>query len=54
MRRTRNQKLGIAAVAAVVVALVWVFVDWPLAIALTALTLVALPAVVVLTMGKRY
>lgn len=54
MRRSRGQKLGIAAAAAVVVAVIWLTVDWPLAIGLSALVLLLLPAIVVLTMGRRY
>jgi Flp pilus assembly protein TadB len=54
MRRSRRQKLGIAAAAVVGIAVIWIFADWQLAIGLTALLLVALPAFVVLTMGRRY
>jgi hypothetical protein len=36
------------------VALIWLLVDWQLAIGLTAMLLVALPAFVVLAMGRRY
>lgn len=54
MRRTRGQRLGITAVAAVAVALIWIFADWQLAVPLTALLVLALPAVVVLTTGRRY
>lgn len=54
MRRSRKQHLGIAAVAAVAIALIWIFIDWQLAIGLTFLVLVATPAFVVLTIGRRY
>lgn len=54
MRRSRKQHLGIAAVAALAIALIWVFIDWQLAIGLTFLVVVATPAIVVLTMGRRY
>ncbi|MPZ25847.1 MAG: hypothetical protein GEV12_05190 [Micromonosporaceae bacterium] len=54
MRRSRGQRVGIAVVAALGIALIWLLVDWPLAIGLTALLLVALPAFVVLAMGRRY
>lgn len=54
MRRTRGQRIGIALVAVVGVALIWLLADWALAIGLTALLLVALPAFVVLTTGRRY
>jgi len=54
LRRSRGQRLGIAAVAVVGVALIWLLVDWPLAIGLTAMLLVALPAFVVLATGRRY
>ncbi|QSB16366.1 hypothetical protein JQS43_08825 [Natronosporangium hydrolyticum] len=54
MRRTRTQRLGIAAVALVALALIWLFVEWQLAIGLSALVLLVLPAFVVLTMGRRY
>lgn len=54
MRRGRREKLGIALVAAAAVALIWVFVEWQLAIGLTALVLLVLPAVVVLAKGRRY
>lgn len=54
MRRSRQQKIGIAAVAVVGVALIWIFAEWQLAVALTILFLLALPAFVVLTMGRRY
>ena len=53
LRRSRGQRLGIAAVAVVGVALIWLLVDWQLAIGLTAMLLVALPAFVVLAMGRR-
>jgi Flp pilus assembly protein TadB len=54
MRRSRRQKLGITAVAFLGIALIWIFAEWRLAIGLTALLLIALPAFVVLTMGRRY
>lgn len=54
MRRTRRQRLGIAGAAAALLLVIWLFADWRLAIGLTALVLLALPAVVVLTMGRRY
>lgn len=54
MRRSRKQHLGIAAVAAVAIALIWILIDWQLAIGLTFLVLVATPAFVVLTIGRRY
>jgi Flp pilus assembly protein TadB len=54
LRRSRGQRLAIAAVAVLGTALIWLLVDWPLAIGLTALLLLALPAFVVLTMGRRY
>jgi hypothetical protein len=54
MRRSRGQKLGIGLTALVAVVLIWVFLDWPLAVPLTALVLLGLPAFVVLTMGRRY
>jgi Flp pilus assembly protein TadB len=54
MRRSRRQHLGIAAAAAAVIALIWIFIDWQLAIGLTFLVVVATPAIVVLTMGRRY
>lgn len=54
LRRTRAQRAGITAVAVVGTVLIWLFADWPLAIGLTVVWLVALPALVVLTMGRRY
>ena len=54
MRRSRRQRLGITAFAVVAAGLLWVFVEWQLALILTILLLLALPAFVVLTMGRRY
>ncbi|HLU44771.1 MAG TPA: hypothetical protein VKZ67_07130 [Natronosporangium sp.] len=54
LRRSRAQRWGIAAVAVIGTVLIWLFADWPLAIGLTVVWLVALPALVVLTMGRRY
>lgn len=54
MRRSRRQRMAIAGVALVAVAALWIFVDWQLAVPLTALLAIALPAVVVLTTGRRY
>jgi Flp pilus assembly protein TadB len=54
MRRSRRQKIGIAAVAVVGIAVIWLFAEWQLAIALSVLLLLTLPAFVVLTMGRRY
>jgi len=54
MRRSRGQRITIGVVAVLGVALIWLLADWPLAIALTVLWLLALPAFVVLTTGRRY
>jgi sRNA-binding protein len=59
MRRSRQQRIGITAVAVGGVALLWILaalrvLDVGLAIALTVLFLVALPAFVVLALGRRY
>lgn len=59
MRRSRQQRIGITVVAAGGVALLWILaalriLDVGLAIALTVLLLVALPAFVVLALGRRY
>lgn len=59
LRRSRQQRIGITAVAVGGVALLWILValsllDAGLAIALTVLFLVALPAIVVLAIGRRY
>jgi Flp pilus assembly protein TadB len=58
LRRSRRQRIGIAAVAGGVIALLWLGVamgnvDVGLAIALTVLLLVALPAFVVIALGRR-
>jgi Flp pilus assembly protein TadB len=59
MRRSRRQRIGITVVAGGAIAVLWLFtvfgaVDVGLAIALTVLLLVALPAFVVLALGRRY
>lgn len=54
MRRSRRQRFTIGAVAVVALALIWIFADWRLAVPLTALLVLALPAVVVLSTGRRY
>jgi hypothetical protein len=59
MRRSRQQRIGITVVAVGGVALLWILaalriLDVGLAIALTVLLLVALPAFVVLALGRRY
>lgn len=59
MRRSRRQRVGITVVAGGAIAVLWLFtvfgaVDVGLAIALTVLLLVALPAFVVLALGRRY
>jgi Flp pilus assembly protein TadB len=59
MRRSRRQRIGITVVAGGGIALLWALVvlgslDVGLAIALTVLLLVALPAFVVLVLGRRY
>lgn len=59
LRRSRRQRIGITVVAGGAIAVLWLFtvlgaVDVGLAIALTVLLLVALPAFVVLALGRRY
>ncbi|MGH3682724.1 MAG: hypothetical protein ACRDT2_21030 [Natronosporangium sp.] len=54
LRRSRGQRTGIAVAAVLGAGIIWLLLPWPLAIALTAMLLVALPAFVVLTMGRRY
>ncbi|MEJ3747748.1 hypothetical protein WEI85_31205 [Actinomycetes bacterium KLBMP 9797] len=53
-RRSRAQRAGIAALTVVLLALVWLLVE-PVAlrIALIALSLLVLPAVVVIALGRR-
>jgi Flp pilus assembly protein TadB len=53
-RRTRAQRAGIAVVAAVALAFIWLYVDsLPTRVALTALVVVASPVVIVLTLDRR-
>jgi Flp pilus assembly protein TadB len=59
LRRSRRQRIGITVVTGGAIAVLWLFtvlgaVDVGLAIALTVLLLVALPAFVVLALGRRY
>jgi hypothetical protein len=59
MRRSRRQRVGIAVVAVGGIGLLWLLaalrvLDLGLAIAFTVLFLVALPAFVVLALGRRY
>lgn len=58
MHRSRRQRLTIGTVAVGALAVIWVWTavtrEWGLGILLSALLLLALPAFVVLTMGKRY
>ncbi len=59
MRRSRRQRVGITVLAGGAIAVLWLFtvfgaVNVGLAIALTVLLLVALPAFVVLALGRRY
>jgi hypothetical protein len=59
LRRSRQQRIGITVVAGSGIALLWFLaalriLDVGLAIALTVLLLVALPAFVVLALGRRY
>jgi hypothetical protein len=52
-RRTRGQLAGIALVLTIVLALSWYLVDaWPVRIAVLILALVALPALVTLTLDR--
>jgi hypothetical protein len=52
-RRSRGQLAGIALVATIVLALAWYLVDaWPVRIATLILALVALPALVTLTLDR--
>ncbi|GAA5196728.1 hypothetical protein GCM10023322_66380 [Rugosimonospora acidiphila] len=53
-RRTRAQRAAIGLAALVAIALVWMYVeDLGARIALTALVIVALPAIIVLTFDRR-
>jgi Flp pilus assembly protein TadB len=53
-RRSRTQRIGIVVVPVVAAALVWLLVpDLPLRIVLTAMIVIAVPALVVLVLGKR-
>jgi Flp pilus assembly protein TadB len=53
-RRSRAQRIGIVVVPVVAAVAVWVLVpDLPLRIVLTALIVIAVPALVVLVLGKR-
>ena len=53
-RRSRGQRIGIAVVPLVAAVLVWLLVPDPaLRIVLTAMIVIAVPALVVLVLGKR-
>jgi Flp pilus assembly protein TadB len=53
-RRSRAQRLGIALVPLVAAVAVWVFVpDLALRVVLTAMIVIAVPALVVLVLGRR-
>jgi len=53
-RRSRGQRIGIVALPVVAAAAVWLFVPDPgLRIVLTAMLVIAVPALVVLVLGKR-
>lgn len=54
LRRSRAQRIGIGVAAGLAGAVIWMFADVGLAIGLTALMLLVLPAVVVLLLGRRY
>jgi len=53
-RRSRGQRIGIVVVPVAAAALVWLLVpDVPLRIVLTAMIVIAVPALVVLVLGRR-
>jgi Flp pilus assembly protein TadB len=53
-RRSRGQRIGIVVVPLVAVAAVWLWVpDLALRVVLTAMIVIAVPALVVLVLGKR-
>ena len=53
-RRSRRQRIGIVVVAAVAVAAVWILIpDTALRIILTAMIILATPALVVVVLGRR-
>ena len=54
LRRTRNQRIGISVLTALGIVVIWLLAPTPLAVALSVLLLLALPAFVVLTLGRRY
>jgi Flp pilus assembly protein TadB len=54
-RRSRPQRIGIVVVPLVAAVAVWILVpDLPLRIVLTAMIVIAVPALVVLVLGKRF
>lgn len=54
-RRSRNERIGITVVPLVVIAAIWLFVpDLALRVILTAVIVVALPALVVLVLGRKH
>jgi hypothetical protein len=53
-RRSRRQRVGIVVVAAVAIAAVWILIpDTALRIILTAMIILATPALVVVVLGRR-
>ncbi|MEV6346708.1 hypothetical protein [Actinoplanes sp. NPDC051851] len=53
-RRSRNQRVGIVVVPLIAIAAVWLFVPEPaLRILLTVLLVLAVPALVVIVLGRR-
>ena len=53
-RRSRRQRIGIVVVAAVAIAAVWVLIPDPaLRVILTAMIILATPALVVVVLGRR-
>jgi hypothetical protein len=54
LRRTRNQRIGISVLTVLGIVVIWLLAPTPLAVALSVLLLLALPAFVVLTLGRRY
>ncbi|GAB2590002.1 hypothetical protein Aab01nite_40900 [Paractinoplanes abujensis] len=53
-RRSRGERLGIVLVPAVAIAAVWLFVpEMPLRIVLTAVLVLAAPALVVVVLGRK-
>jgi hypothetical protein len=54
LRRTRSQRIGIVVLTVLGIVVIWLLAPTPLAVALSVLLLLALPAFVVLTLGRRY